>query len=628
MNIISIVGLGGIGKTTLVQILYNNEKVKDHFKLKVWFCVSDEFDVFKISKVIYQAVDEENKEFTDLDKLQVALKEKLSNKRLPVSFAKLINLRHLDMSGTPKLKKTPLGICGLTSLQTLTKVFITRDNSFKSFKLSDLESLVNLQGQLSIRGMEKVADSKQAIDANLEGKGIVSLEMEWGDKFDDSRNLQTEYEVIERLRPHNKLNKLNILNYGGMKFPSWFANSSFDKLTELTIKGCINCTHFNGIAFPLLEYLKVSNMPGLEKWSNCDGDKTTGTFLHLREIHLENCPKLVEVSIGLIPSLEVLVLKKCSEVVIRTMVVVSSTIQNLVIRDIENLTELDVDVLKHLGAVEILKIEFCVELMYLCDSESEACKFLVSLEKVSIRNCKKLKEVNVGSSNTKSVLRDVYLDSCSSLGSYNCPNTVEKLKISHCNSITSLTLSLPSSLKDLIIFYCDNLKSIADELPSSLEVLEIRSCKNLKSFPHEHLQSLTSLKEMKIFMCPSMDDLFSSGLWPPNLRILGIGELKKPMSEWGLQNYPTSLIQLTLYGNNSGVTAFAMEGDAANTASTSFLLPPSLIHLIILNFKNVESISEELLQQHLTHLQSLGIFYCPNIRDVPQSTSSLLLHRL
>ncbi|XP_071694548.1 putative disease resistance RPP13-like protein 1 [Rutidosis leptorrhynchoides] len=516
--------------------------------------------------------------------------------RLPVSFAKLINLRHLDMSYTPSLNNTPLGIGGLTSLQTLTKVFIKRANGFK---ISDLEGVVNLEGHLSIYGLENVADSQQAIDANLEGKkGLVSLEMEWGDEFDDSRNFQTEYEVIERLRPPSKLNKLKILNFGGMEFPSWFATPSFDKLTELTIKGCANCTHFNGIAFPLLEYLKVSDMEGLEKWSDCDGDKTTGSvprsLPRVREIHIENCLKLAEVSIGLIPSLEVLVIKKCSEVVVRAMIVAFPAIKNLAIYDIENLTELDVEVLKHLEAVEMLKIDFCYE----------------------------LKEVNFGSSNAKSVLRDVYLYRCSSLESYNCPNTIEELVISYCDSVTSLALSLPSSLKVLRITNCHNLESISDDLPSSLEVLKIWYCKNLKSFPHAYLQRFTSLKDMTISYCPSMDDTFPSGLWPPNLRKLEIGVLKKPMSKWGLQNYPTSLVELELYGDSSGVTSFAMEGDAMNTASTSFHLPPSLTSLHIWSFKDVESISKELLQ-HLTHLQSLKLYYCLNIRDVPQSTSSL-----
>ncbi|XP_071719113.1 putative disease resistance RPP13-like protein 1 [Rutidosis leptorrhynchoides] len=48
-SVMSIVGLGGIGKTTLAQLLYNNEKVKGQFELRVWICVSDEFDVLTIS---------------------------------------------------------------------------------------------------------------------------------------------------------------------------------------------------------------------------------------------------------------------------------------------------------------------------------------------------------------------------------------------------------------------------------------------------------------------------------------------------------------------------------------------------------------------------------------------------
>ncbi|XVF53321.1 hypothetical protein PTKIN_Ptkin05aG0090000 [Pterospermum kingtungense] len=44
VHILPIVGLGGIGKTTLAQTVYS-EKMKHPFDLKAWACVSDEFDV-------------------------------------------------------------------------------------------------------------------------------------------------------------------------------------------------------------------------------------------------------------------------------------------------------------------------------------------------------------------------------------------------------------------------------------------------------------------------------------------------------------------------------------------------------------------------------------------------------
>nr|KAJ0227769.1 hypothetical protein LSAT_V11C100038870 [Lactuca sativa] len=120
-------------------------------------------------------------------------------------FAKLINLRHLDISDTPNLNKTPIGIGGLTSLQTLTKVIIEQGDRFKIW---DLKVLTDLQVHLSIMGLDKVVNPIQANDANLpQKKGLDVMVMEWSNVFRDSRNETIEYEVLNELRRPPNLKK-------------------------------------------------------------------------------------------------------------------------------------------------------------------------------------------------------------------------------------------------------------------------------------------------------------------------------------------------------------------------------------------------------------------------------------
>ncbi|XP_050370969.1 putative disease resistance RPP13-like protein 1 [Argentina anserina] len=80
-DVLPIVGMGGMGKTTLAQLVYNNDRVEKHFDHHSWVCVLEGFDITKITQSIFRSVSSEAWDMTDLDILQRKLKTSLAGKK-------------------------------------------------------------------------------------------------------------------------------------------------------------------------------------------------------------------------------------------------------------------------------------------------------------------------------------------------------------------------------------------------------------------------------------------------------------------------------------------------------------------------------------------------------------------
>nr|XP_043614974.1 putative disease resistance RPP13-like protein 1 [Erigeron canadensis] len=528
--------------------------------------------------------------------------------KLPKSFSKLKILRHLDIRDTPLLNQMPFGIGELNSLQTLSKIVMEGNDGFT---ITELKELKNLEGKICIEGLEKVQDSRHARDASLSTKRLTELMLVWNDVSDDSRNEAFENEVLYELKPCNDaLKKFKILSYPGTKFPNWVGDPSFHKLVRVVIGDCKNCKSLpalgklqslkelaiqgmkevkvigseflgtSGVAFPSLEILAFKDMPCWGVWSTYNGiaDEVLPCLQHICII---GCPELVDISLEALPSLRTLMIYDCGDVVLRSMVRVASSVTMLSIKNIAGLSdEVWRGVIKNLRAIDHLWVESCNEIRYMWESEEEASKDLLNLRHLKVKGCSEFvrlgeKEEEDSRSNLLTSLRILELENCDNLKECSCPGSIETLKIVECSSITRVSFPTGGGmekLKVLRIIDCNellgwgentnnksmvefvritgwpNLKSMNRLLNSNhLTSLFILDCENMESFPDLELPNLTSLTTLCIAHCSSIDGCFPRGHWPPKLTILSIGGLKKPISEWGPQNFPTSLVKLTLF---------------------------------------------------------------------------------
>uniref|UniRef100_A0A251SXM0 Putative NB-ARC n=1 Tax=Helianthus annuus TaxID=4232 RepID=A0A251SXM0_HELAN len=402
------------------------------------------------------------------------------------------------------------------------------------------------------------------------------------------------------------------------------------------------------VMFPRLRELQIIKCPNLS-------DVSLEALPSLRVLEIEGCGESVLRSLVQAASsttkLEIRSILGLTDEVWRGVIVNLGAVEELCIQncdEIRYLWESDAEAGKVLVNLKELQDFRCKNLVSLGEKEEDedntGSDLLSSLKKLDIKFCESMERVCCPNSIESldifrcSSVRDVSFpratttggggQNLKSLSIWRCGNLKSINQLSNSTPLTSLTirecknmelssdLHQLSNLTELEIERCKSIGSFSDLELSNLTRLEIAVCESIESFPNLHLPNLTELKilsckNMKAFGDLQLPNLSWWMIWDcenlesfPDLQLskltmLTTGGLKKPISEWGYQNFPPSLVYLSLHD----------EPDVRNFSQLSLLFPSSLTSLYISGFDNLESVSTGL--QHLTSLQHLRISYCP-----------------
>ncbi|KAJ7949266.1 Disease resistance protein [Quillaja saponaria] len=139
-SVIPILAMGGMGKTTLAQLVYNDDRVTDQFDIKLWIYLSKQSHVNVPTKSILDQLNVPADVSEDLSELQLKITDRLSRKKFLLAVDdfwndKLDRWEHLQRpfnNGTVGSK-----ILVTTQIENVTKVM----QSVSIHRLKQLEIL-------------------------------------------------------------------------------------------------------------------------------------------------------------------------------------------------------------------------------------------------------------------------------------------------------------------------------------------------------------------------------------------------------------------------------------------------------------------------------------------------------
>ncbi|GMN35642.1 hypothetical protein TIFTF001_045047 [Ficus carica] len=633
---IPIIGMGGLGKTTLAQLAYNDHEVKRHFDVQVWVFVSDQFDVKNIMRTVIESLSKDKCHYPTLDALYSEVRNLLQNKRFLIvlddvwtensndwdqlrplftadlsgsglgildgSFRALYYLKYLDLSHT-RITKLPHEIEGLQFLETL--------NLFHCYDLIELPELRKMR---SLRHLNNDGCRSLTRMLNNESKYVVGFGGFTSGSCSQLRTLplfvvgdQNDFLFLHGLRLRGSLKVTHLENATGralgfvgveslglywgtdegcphINLEGEYVGNQFQGRKETSTSGTRQRIQYNPSAAQWLlenykpadslQVLLVKNYPG----KSFPSIKARG----LHNLSLISCENSENV-----PSLENV-----------------PNLTRLLLQEFNGVKSIDRNFGQFLALKELVLVDFPMLETWLSPGGGRVV--FPNLRKLVLNKCPKLTVM-------PQILSIQHLDL------RNCP----AILVHSFQNLTSLEILVIQGVRDLLHFPA--------MFPSNnplLTTLEIKSCSRLRSLPGE-LGNLSALKSLTIQWCENLFSLPQSLQNLSTLESLEIGDCHRLTSlpqGWtrGLGNLRSLSIE-----NCSKLSSLSMECEHLISLKTLTImycptictLPEGVEHLSALQRLSILDLPELIYLpeglQNLSLLHSLEIGSCPSLKHLP-----------
>ncbi|KAJ4784309.1 Disease resistance protein RGA2 [Rhynchospora pubera] len=528
----------------------------------------------------------------------------------------LINLRYLEFSC---YQDTPIPWVGnLHSLQELNDFCVRRE---KGYSIAELKHLTELH-KLCVHDLHNISNPDEALEANINQKyHLQALSLNWSKGNRDRDEL-----VANNLRPPVNLNELEISGYSAITSPNWMIDQSLYNLVSITISNCFKLKdlpplgqisslkhlNLNGLLavkqvgyslygsnrastiFPSLTELEIYNMPEWIEWS---GVSNKLLFPHLEMLYINDCPKLTK--IPTLPSS----LKRLS-------------VSRAALGTLPGLYQLASDG----GGVSSASCTLSLSSLYVVE-----CPNVTTLVGLPL------------------------------LHLFKNNHSLENLSIKFCTSLLHMPVKLLAELKflsRLTVFDCPNLVACeSTQLPRRLKCLSFGSCGDLEPLIFSSLHHLTSLVELRITNCGSIQSLPSGEVFGnlTNLSELSVDTCNELASLGGIEELTVlrsltiqkcrklisiSLLQLPLVSENNqaGFARHYLKLDKLQELvidhSSLLMLDPlrnlrTVRSLRIRDGSQITSLPEQWLLQNQSSLRNLTLHGVSSLQALPSSLGSM-----